>query len=210
MILCVAKLPENLSVTPQETALPGQPSALDSPWDCEGEVGITTSISEARRADPLQMCVVHALLVFLAKASRLCTEEVGTEPEEQLSTFCCKTKLSVLIKVNTFPPTSQGLGLCWYLLWSLARHSPQLSICSKAEPFWVTVKLLILETSDHLVPFIPSLTFLCICNHISPRIPLITHYVHTMYEYYRSLTLKKKLIIYLKCCFKGICIILGQ
>lgn len=175
-ILCVAKLSENLSVTPQETALPGQTSSLDSPWDCEGEVGITTSISEARRADPLQMCVVHALLLFLAKASRLCTEEVGTEPQEQLSAFCYKAKFSVLTKAKTmFLPTSQGLGLCLYLLWSLARHSPQLSIYSKAEPFWITVKLLILKTSDHLVSFIPSLTFMCICNHISPRIPLITH-----------------------------------
>lgn len=112
-ILCVAKLPENLSVTPQETALPDQPSALDSPWDCEGEVGITTSISEARRADSLQMCVVHALLVFLAKATTLCTEEVGTEPEEQLSTFCYKTKLSVLIKVKY---VSTNFTRAWALL----------------------------------------------------------------------------------------------
>lgn len=96
-----------------------------------------------------------------SKAFRTGTEELGTEPAgQQLSTFCCKPNISVPTKAKTmFPSTSGGSRLGWYLLWFLARHSPQLNLYSNPEPFWIAIKVPILETSDHLVSFICFLSF---------------------------------------------------
>lgn len=118
VIMSITKQPENRAQRPlryrKRQPCPAEHHSelialcpIDSPRDCVGEAGIHHPRFWSKEHRPWEdVCILH-LTCTSSKASRRCTEELGTEPaEQQLSTFCYITNIFVLRKAKMmFPPT---------------------------------------------------------------------------------------------------------
>lgn len=142
---------------------------------------VSATIFEAGALTLEDLCILYPACPS-NKVFRSYTKELETQPAGQQP-----------FAMNQIFPSWEKQPWCFHQLWEglgsagvycfLARHSPQLSISSKPEPFQITIKVPVLEISDHLVSSISFWSFWGRGggNYVSLRACLWSHTMCTLY-----------------------------